>query len=96
MLAIRVGMSIKSQSLSADVSSEGNLQFACWLFGLSVLAILNTLIHLAFKGTYSHLADITNIVLQFSAAGGVWWSVKSFYDKHLEKLRRRGRGANSI
>jgi hypothetical protein len=88
MLAIRVGMTINAQSISADVGREGNLRFTCWLFGLSVLAILMALIDLAFKDTYSHLADTANIVLQFSAAGGVWWSVKSFYDKQLEKLRK--------
>jgi len=89
IIAIRVGLSIKSQSLSADLSDEHNIQFACWLFGVSVLAVLMALIHLAFRDTYGLLADITNTVLEFSAAGGVWWSVKSLYEKQLEKLKMR-------
>ncbi|MGE0469623.1 MAG: hypothetical protein AB7L09_12670 [Nitrospira sp.] len=89
MIAIRVGLSIKSKSLSANLGDEGNLQFACWLFGLSVLAILMALIYLAFRNTYGLLADITDTVLQFSAASGVYWSVKSFYEKQLEKLKMR-------
>ncbi len=96
MLAIRAGMLIYSYPYRDEVSPEGNVQFFCWLLGLSILAVLMALIDLTFRETYSKLADIVNVVLQFSASGGVWWSMKALYDKQLEKLRKRNKDVDSI
>jgi hypothetical protein len=96
MLAIRAGMLINSYPYLDEVSPEGNVQFFCWLLGLSILAVLMTLIDFTFRETDSKLADIVNFILQFSAAGGVWWSMKALYDKQLEKLRKHNKDINSI
>lgn len=87
MLAIRVGMTINANAIDAGVGPEGNLQFVCWLIGLSILAISLALLRLALQDFHSDLSGFINVVLQFSIAAGVWWAVKTFYDQRLEKLR---------
>jgi magnesium-transporting ATPase (P-type) len=96
MLAIRAGMLINSFPYLDEVSPEDNVQFFCWLLGLSILAVLMALIDLAFRETYSKLADFVNVILQFSAVGGVWWSMKALHDKKLEKLRKRNNDVDPI
>jgi hypothetical protein len=87
MLAIRVGMTINANAIDAGVGQEGNLQFVCWLIGLSILVILLALLRLALQDFHSYLSGFINVVLQFSIVAGVWWAVKTFYDQRLERMR---------
>lgn len=88
MLAIRAGILIDTFPDDDFVSQEDNIKFFSGLLGLTILAVLMALIDLAFRETYSKLADFIKAILQISVVGGVWWSMKALHDKKLEKLKR--------
>jgi len=85
MLAVRIGMSVYSQTINDGVSKKGNIDFIAWATGLAIFGAVAAILFKIFNSSNSAFLNFLGNILELCAVGIIFyfckkWRDKKFYD----------------